>query len=43
VDYVNVLRDKAGMVDMLKQSQNERRVPVIVAQGKVSIGFNGGS
>jgi arsenate reductase-like glutaredoxin family protein len=40
---VDVLRDKASMVEMLKHSDNERRVPVIVDQGKVIIGFEGGS
>jgi glutaredoxin len=43
VDYVNVLRDKARMAEMLKHSRNERRVPVIVADGKVTVGFDGGS
>lgn len=43
MEYVNVLRDKARMADMLKHSQNERRVPVIVAHGKATIGFDGGS
>jgi glutaredoxin len=43
VEYVNVLRDKARMADMLKHSQNERRVPVIVAHGKAINGFDGGS
>jgi len=28
---------------MLKHSQNERRVPVILESGKVIIGFDGGS
>jgi len=28
---------------MLKHSQNQRRVPVIVEAGKVAIGFDGGS
>jgi glutaredoxin len=31
------------MADMLKHSQDQRRVPVIVAGGKVTIGFGGGS
>lgn len=43
MDYVNVLRDKARMAEMLKHSRNERRVPVIVADGKVTVGFDGGS
>jgi glutaredoxin len=40
---VDVLQDKAGMADMLKHSAGQRRVPVIVAGGKVSVGFDGGS
>jgi arsenate reductase-like glutaredoxin family protein len=40
---VDVLRDKARMAEMLKHSDNERRVPVIVDRGKVIIGFDGGS
>jgi len=28
---------------MLKHSQNQRRVPVILESGKVIIGFDGGS
>lgn len=43
MEYVNVLQDKARMADMLKHSQNERRVPVILAHGKATIGFDGGS
>jgi glutaredoxin len=31
------------MADMLKHSHDQRRVPVIVADGKVTIGFDGGS
>lgn len=40
---MDVLKDTARMADMLKHSKNERRVPVIVDQGKVTIGFDGGS
>jgi hypothetical protein len=40
---VNVQADKARLADMLKYSQNERRVPVILEHGKVTIGFDGGS
>ena len=40
---MDVLRDKARMAEMLKHSDNERRVPVIVDRGKVIIGFDGGS
>jgi len=31
------------MADMLKHSQGQRRVPVIVADGKATVGFDGGS
>jgi glutaredoxin len=40
---MDVLEDKAAMADMLKHSKEQRRVPVIVADGKVTIGFDGGS
>jgi hypothetical protein len=43
VQFVDVLRDKAGMADMLKHSNDQRRVPVILAKGKATIGFDGGS
>jgi glutaredoxin len=43
VEYVDVRKDKARMAVMLKHSQNERRVPVIVDRGKATIGFDGGS
>lgn len=41
--FVDVLQDAAGMADMLKHSNGQRRVPVIVAGGKASVGFEGGS
>jgi len=43
VEFVDVLKDPAGMADMLKHSQAQRQVPVIVAGGKVTIGVDGGS
>jgi len=43
VEFVDVLQDRAGMADMLKHSGGQRRVPVIVADGKVAVGFDGGS
>lgn len=43
MQFVDVLHDKAGMADMLRHSKDERRVPVIVVEGKVTIGFDGGS
>ena len=43
MEYVNVIEDESRMAIMLKHSQNDRRVPVIVDHGKVTIGFDGGS
>lgn len=43
MEFVDVLKDEAGMADLLKHSAGQRRVPVIVADGKVTIGFDGGS
>ena len=43
VDYFNVVSDSSKMDDMLKHSNGARKVPVIVDQGKVIIGFDGGS
>jgi arsenate reductase-like glutaredoxin family protein len=40
---LDVLQDKAKMAEMLKHSNNQRRVPVIVEGGRVIIGFDGGS
>jgi glutaredoxin len=40
-EYVNVKRDRAGMDRMLEFSGGKRRVPVIVENGKVTIGFGG--
>jgi glutaredoxin 3 len=41
VEYYDVRFDAEKMKDMLKYSDGARRVPVIVDQGKVTIGFNG--
>lgn len=43
MEFVDVLQDPAGMADMLKHSAGQRRVPVIVADGKATVGFDGGS
>jgi arsenate reductase-like glutaredoxin family protein len=43
VEFIDVLKDASGMAAMLHHSQNQRRVPVIVADGNVTIGFDGGS
>jgi hypothetical protein len=36
-----VKKDPAGLARMLTYSQGARRVPVIVDEGKVTIGFGG--
>ncbi len=40
---VDVTRDRAGMKKMLEFSKGSRDVPVIVDQGRVTTGYNGGS
>ena len=39
--YVNVKKDAAGLEQMLRHSGGKRRVPVIVDDGNVTIGFGG--
>lgn len=39
--YVNVKKDPAGMQQMLEFTHGQRRVPVIVEDGRVTIGFGG--
>jgi glutaredoxin 3 len=41
VEYVNVKTDRAAMTRMLEYSGGHRKVPVIVEDGKVTIGFGG--
>jgi len=41
VRYVNVKKDPAGMQEMLRHSGGRRDVPVIVEDGRVTIGFGG--
>lgn len=41
VTYVNVRRDPAGLARMLELSGGQRRVPVIVEDGRVTIGYGG--
>ena len=41
VEYVNVKKDPAGLARMLELSKGQRRVPVIVDDGAVTIGFGG--
>ena len=43
VEYVNVKASAEKMKTMLKYSDGIRKVPVIVEQGNVTIGFNGGT
>ena len=40
-EYVNVKRSAADLERMLSYSGGQRRVPVIVEDGKVMIGFGG--
>jgi len=40
-DYINVLKDEAGLKRMLEYSNNRRQIPVIVEGGKITIGFGG--
>ncbi len=39
--YFDVIQDPSRLQEMLKLSEGKRRVPVIVVDGKVSVGFNG--
>ena len=41
VEYFNVKKSPADLERMLGYSRGERRVPVIVEDGKVTIGFGG--
>ena len=41
VEYVDVKKSRADMDRMLSFSGGQRRVPVIVDEGKVTIGFGG--
>ena len=40
-EYLDVTRNRADLDRMLEFSGGERRVPVIVENGKVTIGFGG--
>lgn len=40
-EYVNVKRHAAELQQMLTYSKGKRKVPVIVEDGKVTIGFGG--
>lgn len=39
--YVNVKESKDGLAAMLKASKGDRSVPVIVENGKVTVGYGG--
>lgn len=39
--YVNVKKDAVGLAAMLVYSNGQRRVPVIVDEGRVTIGYGG--
>jgi glutaredoxin 3 len=41
VRYIDVLADPANLDEMLRLSGGNRRIPVIVEQGKVHIGLKG--
>ena len=41
VEYIDVKADRAEMERMLGYSGGHRRVPVIVDEGRVTIGFGG--
>lgn len=41
MQYVNVRKDAAGLQRMLELTGGKRRVPVIVIDGKVTVGFGG--
>jgi glutaredoxin len=41
VQYLNVLKDKALLSEMLKASKGDRSVPVIVDGPKVQVGYGG--
>lgn len=41
MEYVNVKAEAGRLAEMLKWSKGKRDVPVIVQDGKVTIGFGG--
>jgi hypothetical protein len=41
VEYRNVKESDADLAEMLKHSGGQRRVPVIVEAGRVSVGHGG--
>ena len=43
VEYIDVVLSSTKLEEMLKLSDGQRNVPVIVENGKVTIGFKGRS
>jgi glutaredoxin 3 len=43
VDYRDVAKNPAHLVEMLALTGGRREVPVIVERGKVTVGYGGGS
>lgn len=43
MEYLDVHGDADALKSMLEYTDGVRKVPIIVEQGKVTIGFNGGS
>jgi len=41
VDYRNAKASQAHLTEMLKVTNGDRRVPVIVEDGRVTIGYGG--
>lgn len=41
VQYYDVKRDTAKLKEMLNHSSGQRKVPTIVEEGRVTIGFGG--
>jgi glutaredoxin len=41
--YYDVKADSAKLDEMLKYTKGVRKVPVLVVDGKVTVGFEGGS
>jgi len=41
VEYFDVKKDSARLAELLKYSGGQRKVPVIVEDGRVTVGFGG--
>lgn len=41
--FIDVLENQANIDEMLKLTNGERRIPVIVQNGEITIGFNRGA